>query len=51
MLVRVMTLQFNSVLGGFDDAPLREFIKDKEVLSINEHFFVKHDMPFGSGRV
>jgi ATP-dependent DNA helicase RecQ len=46
MLVRVFTLQFNSLLGGFDDAPMREFIKDKEVLSINEHFFVKNEMPY-----
>jgi hypothetical protein len=31
MLTRVITLRFNGVLDGFDDAPLRDFIKDKEV--------------------
>ena len=31
MFVRVMALHFDAVLGGFDDTPLREFLKDKEV--------------------
>jgi hypothetical protein len=29
MLARVITLRFNGMLDGFDDAPLRDFIKDK----------------------
>ena len=45
MLVRVFTLHFSSPLGGFDDGELRDFIKDKEVLSIREHFFVRDELP------
>jgi ATP-dependent DNA helicase RecQ len=45
MLAAVITLRFNPVLGGFDDAELRRFIVDKEVLSIREHFFVYEHLP------
>ncbi len=34
------------MLEGFDDAPLREFIKDKEVHALREHFFVRNDTPY-----
>ena len=34
MLARVMTLHFDTVLGGFDDTSLRDFLKDKDVLSL-----------------
>ena len=40
-LVRIFTLRFNRVPGRFDDEELRDFLKDKEVLSIRDHFFVK----------
>ena len=46
MLARVMTLHFDTVLGGFDDTPLREFLKDKEVLAIRDHFFIRNDVPY-----
>jgi ATP-dependent DNA helicase RecQ len=46
MLVRVITLRFDAVIGSFDDGPLREFLKDKEVLSIRDHFFVKNEVPY-----
>ena len=46
MLVRVITLRFEPVIGSFDDAPLREFLKDKEVLSIRDYFFVKNEVPY-----
>ena len=46
MLARVITLRFDSVIGSFDDGPLREFLKDKEVLSIRDHFFVKNEVPY-----
>lgn len=39
LLVRVLTLRFDPVLDGFEDAPLRDFLKDKAILSIREHFF------------
>jgi hypothetical protein len=40
MLARVITLRFDPVIGGFDDGPPREFLKDKEVLSIREGPFL-----------
>lgn len=46
MLAKVITLRFNSMLEGFDDEPLREFIKDKEVFSIRDHFFTRNDTPY-----
>ena len=33
MMVRVFTIQFNAMQGGFNDEPLRDFVKAKEVLS------------------
>ena len=41
MLLRIFTVRFDSVRECFDDAEVREFIKDKEVLSVSEHFFTK----------
>jgi len=46
MLARVITLRFDCVIGGFDDTPLRDFLKDKEVLSLRDHFFIKNDVPY-----
>jgi superfamily II DNA helicase RecQ len=46
MLSRVITLRFSGVLDGFDDAPLCEFIKDKEVISLRDHFFVRNESPY-----
>jgi len=43
MQVRVFTLSFNSALNGFDDDEVREFVKDKEVLSVRDHFFAKDE--------
>lgn len=46
MQTRVITLRFNGLLDGFDDTPLREFIKDKEVISVRDHFFVRNEQPY-----
>lgn len=46
MLIKIFSLTFNSATGGFDDRELREFIKDKEVISMNDHFFVRNEIPF-----
>ncbi len=46
MLTRVFTLRFNVLLDGFDDAPLRDFIKDKEVIAVRDHFFLRQDQPY-----
>jgi superfamily II DNA helicase RecQ len=46
MLVKVISLTFDSALGGFRDDELREFLKDKELVSMQEHFFVRNDIPY-----
>ena len=43
MLVQIFTLKFHATTEQFDDRELQEFIKDKEVLSVREHFFIKHE--------
>src|SRR5262249_44548820 len=37
MLSKVITIRFNTSLDGFDDAPLREFIKDKKERGDEDH--------------
>lgn len=46
MLAKIFTLRFNELTDGFDDAPLREFIKDKEILSMRDYFFMRHEIPY-----
>ena len=46
MLARVLTLRFDPVRDGFDDTALRDFLKDKEVLSIRDYFFIRHEVPY-----
>jgi hypothetical protein len=36
---------FDSTLGAFDDGPLIDFVRDKEVLAFREHFFAVADVP------
>jgi hypothetical protein len=46
MLTRIITLRFSAALDGFDDSALTEFIKDKSVLSLREHFFIRNETPY-----
>ena len=46
MLVKIFSITFSSALGGFDDTELREFLKDKDVISIQDHFFMKNEVPY-----
>ena len=46
MLARVVTLRFDPVLEAFDDGPLQEFLKAKEVYAIRDHFFVRNETPY-----
>lgn len=46
MLVKILSLTFDSARGNFDDSLLREFLKDKEVISVTDHFFVKNEIPY-----
>lgn len=46
MQMRIFTLRFNPVTENFDESAVAEFVKDKEVLSIDNHFFVKEEVPY-----
>jgi ATP-dependent DNA helicase RecQ len=46
MQMRIFTLRFNPVTEGFDESAVAEFVKDKEVLSMDNHFFVKDEVPY-----
>lgn len=46
MLVKIFSLVFNSAARGFDDTELRDFLKDKEVISIHDHLFVRNEVPY-----
>jgi len=46
MQVRVFTLGFDPATERFDDVPVRDFISDKDVASISDHFFVHEGMPY-----
>ena len=46
MLIKVISLTFDSAIGNFNDSEVRDFLKDKEVISIQEHFFVKNEVPY-----
>jgi len=45
MRIKLFTLRYTTSLGGFDDAPLTQFIRDKEVLAFREHFFTVNEVP------
>jgi len=46
MLIRVITLRFSIAMDGFDDTPLTDFISDKSVVSLREHFFIRNETPY-----
>ena len=46
MLARVLTLRFDPASEAFDDGPLQEFLKAKEVHAIREHFFARDGVPY-----
>ena len=45
MRARVVTLRFDPLLEAFDDSPLQELLKAREVFSIRDHFFVRSEVP------
>jgi len=45
MRAKILTLRYSATLGGFDDTPLLDFGRDKEIIAVREHFFVVHDTP------
>jgi ATP-dependent DNA helicase RecQ len=46
LLVKIFTLEFSETLGGFDDEEMRSFMRDKRILSVREHFFMKDSLPY-----
>jgi ATP-dependent DNA helicase RecQ len=46
MLVHIFTLKFHAATERFDDEEFQEFIKDKGVLSVREHFFLNQTVPY-----
>lgn len=46
MLIKIFCLSFDSAYGGFNDIHLRDFMKDKEVISIQDHLFVRNEVPY-----
>ena len=46
LLARVLTLRFDQRLEAFDDQPLREFLAQREVLAVREHFFQCNHVPY-----
>jgi len=45
MKVKIFTLKYESAIGRIDDAILTDFVKDKEVISVKDHFFIKDKCP------
>lgn len=45
MLMRVFALRFDAARDGFDDTPVTDFIRDKAVLALREHFFMRNETP------
>ncbi len=41
MLFRVFTLPFEPATERFNDAPVRDYLADKEVASTSDHFFTQ----------
>ena len=46
MRARVITLRFEPLLGAFDDSPLQEFLKGKQVYRIRDYFFANEETPY-----
>ncbi len=46
MLIKVMTIPFSSAYGGFNDGDVFDFLRDKELISVNDYVFVKNEVPY-----
>lgn len=46
MLIKILSLSFDSAKEKFSDDILRDFIKDKEIISIRDYFFVRNEVPY-----
>ena len=44
--VKVITLRFDEIRGGYDDAVLNDFLRMHRVIEMNHHFFVKSETQY-----
>jgi len=45
MFFSTITLRYDPNCGRIDDKAFQEFAKNKEILSVREHFFVYRELP------
>ena len=45
MQVHLVTLRYSPTLGGFDDRPLEDLTRNRELRDFREHFFEVDDVP------
>ena len=46
MQLRTFTLRFNPTTERLDESAVAGFLADKEVVSLQNHFFVQNDVPY-----
>ena len=46
MLIKVFTITFDSLSGEFKEGPVRDFLKDKEIISVTDYLFVRNEIPY-----
>ena len=46
MMTKVLTLRFNPLNGAFDDQPLIDFTRDKDLIAVQNHFFTYDGSPY-----
>jgi len=46
MQVRIFSLSFEPGNRGFNDAELRDFMKDVEVISVSDHLLIRNETPY-----
>jgi superfamily II DNA helicase RecQ len=44
--VKIMTLMFDEVRGGYDDSALNDFLREYRVVEVKPHFFIKSETPY-----
>ena len=44
--VKVFTLPFSDRLAGFNDEPVQEFVRDKDVVEVRDRFFERDGIPY-----
>lgn len=45
-MIKVFTITFDSLTGEFNESPIREFLKDKEIISVSDYLFVRNEIPY-----